>query len=256
MTSASRTPAGKRFFTDEDIEVPAVTAEQMREVDRVAMEETGPNLLQMMENAGRNLASLAFEVLGPGWEKARIVTLAGSGGNGGGGICASRHLANHGANVTLCLADPSRMSEAASFQRLIFGFTTGKETDPSRLREELPDLILDALIGYGLNRAPAARVAELIRWANQTDSPILALDIPSGVNATTGEAPGEVITPRWTMTLALPKTGLAPSNSGQLCLADIGIPAAVYCRLGLNYTSPFRDRFHLPLKVAVSSYAK
>lgn len=139
MTNPSRTPAGKRFFTDEDIEVPAVTEEQMREVDRVAMEETGPNLLQMMENAGRNLASLAFEVLGRGWEKARIVTLAGSGG------------------------------EAASFQRQIFGFTTGMETDPSRLREELPDLILDALIGYGLNRAPAGGAAELIRWANQTD---------------------------------------------------------------------------------------
>lgn len=57
----------------------------MREVDRVAMEETGPNLFQMMENAGRDLALLAIEVLGPGWNKTRVVVLAGVGGNGGGG---------------------------------------------------------------------------------------------------------------------------------------------------------------------------
>jgi len=67
---------------------------KMREVDRVAMDETGPNLFQMMENAGRNLAELAFEKIGEGWRNAKIVVLAGTGGNGGGGICAARHLAN------------------------------------------------------------------------------------------------------------------------------------------------------------------
>jgi hypothetical protein len=67
------------------MEVPAVTAEQMREVDRVAMQETGPNLFQMMENAGRNLAALSMELLGNGWQQASYLVLAGSGGNGGGG---------------------------------------------------------------------------------------------------------------------------------------------------------------------------
>jgi len=57
-----------KFFTDSGIEVPAVTEDQMREVDRIAMEETGPNLYQMMENAGRNLALQAIEVSGPNWE--------------------------------------------------------------------------------------------------------------------------------------------------------------------------------------------
>ena len=68
--------ASQKFLTDADIEVPAVTADQMREVDRIAMEETGPNVFQMMENAGRDLALLAIEVLGRGWEKAKIITLA------------------------------------------------------------------------------------------------------------------------------------------------------------------------------------
>ncbi len=94
----------KRFYTDAGIEVPAVTADEMREVDRIAMEETGPNLFQMMENVGRNLALLAIKVLGKGWEKARVVAIAGSGGNGGGGICAARHLANRSMDIKLCLA--------------------------------------------------------------------------------------------------------------------------------------------------------
>lgn len=236
-----------RFFTDSGIEVPALTADQMREVDRIAMEETGPNFFQMMENAGRNLAMLAIEVLGGGWEKAKIITLAGGGGNGGGGICASRHLANRSANVKLCLSNPNHLGEAPTFQRKIFGFTSGEEITATNLRDQHADLILDALIGYGLESAPQGPAEELIRWANQTGTPILALDLPSGVNATSGEAPGDVIRAHWTMTLALPKTGLLPRNSGQLFLADIGIPEGTYRRLGLSYTSPFGDRFHLPL---------
>lgn len=237
----------RRFFTDAGIEVPAVTAEQMREVDRIAMEETGPNLFQMMENAGRSFALLAIDVLGRGWEKAKIVTLAGGGGNGGGGICAGRHLANRDANVKLCLADPNHLGEVSSFQRRIFGLTSGTEIEATALRDQHADLILDALIGYGLKSAPEGPAAELIRWANHTRAPVLALDLPSGVNATTGQAPGEFIKARWTMTLALPKTGLLPDNSGQLFLADIGIPGETYRRLGFSYTPPFRNRFRVPL---------
>src|SRR6516164_7797569 len=108
-----------RFVTAHGIEVPAVDAAQMREVDRIAMEETGPNLFQMMENAGRNLARLAMDVLGGRWRHAKVLVLAGSGGNGGGGICAARHLANRDVSVTLCLADPSKLQGVPAFQRTI-----------------------------------------------------------------------------------------------------------------------------------------
>src|SRR5258708_38346465 len=93
------------FVADNGVEIPAINAEQMRQVDRIAMEETGPNLLQMMENAGRNLASLSMQLLGGGYKDAVVVVLAGPGGNGGGGICAARHLSNHGVDVALCLSD-------------------------------------------------------------------------------------------------------------------------------------------------------
>ncbi len=236
-----------RFFTDTGVEVPAVTAEQMREVDRIAGEETGPNLFQMMENAGRNLALLAMAVLGEKWADSRIVVLAGSGGNGGGGICAARHLANHGIDVRLCLAEPESLQDIQAFQRHIFRSTPGREIDAASLRAEPVDLILDGLIGYGLRSAPRSPVAELIRWATGTGAPVLALDVPSGLDSTTGHRPGDSIQPRWTMTLALPKTGLLPEHTGRLFLADIGIPLQTYRHLGLSYVNPFAKGFWVPL---------
>jgi NAD(P)H-hydrate epimerase len=149
--------------------------------------------------------------------------------------------------VKLCLSDPSHLGEVPTFQRKIFGFTCGEEITATNLRHQHADLILDALIGYGLESAPHGTTQELIRWTKQTGTPILALDLPSGVNATSGETLGDAIRAHWTMTLALPKTGLLPPNSGQLFLADIGIPEGTYRRLGLSYTSPFGDRFLLPL---------
>jgi NAD(P)H-hydrate epimerase len=236
------------FLTESGIAVPAVTADEMRQLDRIAMEETGPNLFQMMENAGRNLALLAIEVLGANWQTAKVVVLAGRGGNGGGGICAARHLANRRAEVVLILPDPDQLEGIQGFQHTIFRETRGREVLASRVAGERADLIVDALIGYGLQAEPRGTAAELIRWANSTAAPILALDVPSGVDATTGETPGEAIRPRWTMTLALPKTGLLRADPGALFLADIGIPEGAYRRVVPAYVPPFGDRYRVPLR--------
>jgi NAD(P)H-hydrate epimerase len=150
----------RHFVADTGVHVPAVSSEQMRELDRIATSETGPSLLQMMENAGRSLALLAIELMGPRWHRARVLILAGSGGNGGGGICAGRHLANHGVPVSLCLSDPDHLSEAAAVQRKIFRSTTGKEIEIVDINRLEPDLILDALIGYGLASAPRGTTAD------------------------------------------------------------------------------------------------
>ena len=238
----------KSFVSDAGVEVPAVSAAQMREVDRIATEESGPNLFQMMENAGRNLASLSIQLLTPVWHDALVVVLAGPGGNGGGGICAARHLANHGAKVWLCLADAEHLDSVPAYQRKVFASTPGTEVDSKQLIDTRPDLIVDALLGYSLSGAPRGRAAELIEWADATKAPILALDLPSGLDATTGNVPGAVITPRWTMTVALPKTGLLTERVGELYLADIGIPQAVYQRMKLPYRTPFDHRYRVPIK--------
>lgn len=242
-----------RFIAENGVAVPAVTAEQMRELDRIATEETGPSLLQMMENAGRNMALLAVELMASRWRTARVVVLAGGGGNGGGGICSARHLSNRGVSVSLCLAAPDGLSEAAAVQRKIFRSTEGNEVKPSELVNLESDLIIDALIGYGLKAGPHGTTAELIAWANKVNTPILSLDVPSGIEATSGRAPGEFTRPTWTMTLALPKSGLLPQNTGQLFLADIGIPVSAFRRLVPSYVSPYDKRFWVGLKYGWSA---
>ena len=231
------------FRTDDGIELPAVSAEEMREVDRVAVDEFGLGVLQMMENAGRTLAMHAVEVLPEG--AGRVAVLAGSGGNGGGGLCCARHLRNHGVGIDAVLdRPPSRLAGAAAEQ-----FRVLAESGVKPVREEdVPravggaSVIVDALIGYGLEGAPGGHVAELIALANESGGRILSLDVPSGVNATTGDIVGAAIRPERTLTLALPKAGLV-HVPGELYVADIGIPLAVYERLSIVVQPFFRGRY-------------
>jgi NAD(P)H-hydrate epimerase len=105
---------------------------------------------------------------------------------------------------------------------------------------QVPDLVLDGVIGYSLKGAPRSEAARLIRWANTQPAPVLALDAPSGVDTTTGKAFDPAVRATATMTLALPKDGLrAPgveTHVGELYLADISVPPALYTneRLGLS----------------------
>lgn len=235
------------FKTKAGIEVPAVTTNQMIEIDRIAMEETGPNLFQMMENAGRNLAELTIKTLGKSWNKSEILILAGTGGNGGGGICAARHLANRGANVSVCITDIEKLKKVPSYQLHILKSTSAKLISFKDLHKKNPDLIIDAIIGYSLSGKPKGISAEMIEWASEKLGVRISLDVPSGVNATTGEVMGTFINPDLTITLALPKTGLLPDITGDLYLADIGIPKMVYEKLGINYQSPFYEKYYLQL---------
>lgn len=242
------------FHTEDSLHVPAVSADQMRELDRIAVEETGPNLYQMMENAGRTLAEFSLQRLGASWREARILVLAGDGGNGGGGICAARHLANRGAHVQLCIAEPHHLAQVSAFQRQLFKNAGGIELDARDVDKQLrPNLVLDALIGYGLRSAPARTVAKLIEWTATTTGSVISLDVPSGLDATSGEAPGNVVKPSATITLALPKTGLRPQITGDLFLADIGIPLWVYQRVVPEYASPFGNRFLIRLLASAHS---
>jgi NAD(P)H-hydrate epimerase len=149
-------------------------------------------------------------------------------------------LANRAIDVTLVLADPNRLDGVPAFQRKVFASTPGHEVQS--VRDLRPDLIVDALIGYGLRSTPRGRTAELIAWANDSELPILALDVPSGLNATTGDAHDICIRAMTTVTLALPKTGLRTPQVGDLWLADIGIPKAAFERAGVSYADPFGER--------------
>jgi len=216
------------------LEVRAVTAVQMREVDRVAISEVRPNLYQMMENAGRNLASLCVQTLGDGWTTVPVVVLAGTGGNGGGEICAARHLANHGGDVTLVVSDPTRLTGVPAEQLALYRATGGRIVDARSLETLQPALTVDAVLGYCLEGRPRGVGADLIGWMTSGSAPVLALDVPSGVDATTGDSPGAHVRAATTMTLALPKTGLDVDAAGELWVADIGIPRGVFERSGVR----------------------
>jgi NAD(P)H-hydrate epimerase len=236
------------FWTAEGVPVPAVTAEQMREVDRIAVDEFGLGILQMMENAGRNLAANVMDMLSQ--VAGEVTVLAGGGGNGGGGLCCARHLHNRGFKVNLILdREASELRGAAADQLRILQAAGLRPVDPSQVAEAIrrADVVVDALIGYSLRGAPRGRAAELIDSCNVHAGRVLSLDVPSGLKATTGETPGLVVCPDRTLTLALPKTGLA-SLSGELYVADIGIPAEVYRPLGLSFAPFFRNRFWLSLR--------
>ena len=236
------------FRTKSGLIVPAVSTDQMIEVDRIATENTGPNLFQMMENAGRNLALSAIDILGRNWKNSKIIILCGTGGNGGGGICAARHLANRNGNVKVCITNPENLKEVSSYQHKIYLSAKGLEIGINDLPNEKPDLIIDAIIGYSLKSPPRGNSLEMINWANSQHTKTLSLDVPSGVDTTTGETPGKFIKADRTLTLALPKTGLLPELTGDLYLADIGIPIDVYNKIGINYNSPFGGKFIVRLE--------
>jgi NAD(P)H-hydrate epimerase len=214
--------------------VPALTTEQMRAVDRAMVEDLHIELVQMMENAGRNLADLAITRFSP----SSVTVLAGPGGNGGGGLVAARHLVNRGSEVQVVLAAPDRLTPVPAHQADILaqmGVSTASRPAPA-------DLVIDALIGYSLRGDPAGTAAELITWANDQAAPILALDTPSGLDLTTGAVGTPAIWATATLTLALPKVGLlnAP-NVGELYLADISVPSLVYQRMGIAVPALFRQ---------------
>ncbi len=213
-------------------ELPHLTRDQMVEVDRLMIEEAGITLVQMMENAGRSLAAFVIDRFRP----SRVVVLAGRGGNGGGGLVAARHLANRGVAVKVVLsADPADFDGVPSRQLRALSSTAAElAAEPTGT----PDLIIDALIGYSLAGAPRGRALRLIEWANCAGAPIVSLDVPSGVDSTSGLTPGAVIEATAVLTLALPKLALANRElAGEAHLADISVPPGLYRQLGLDVPS-------------------
>jgi len=203
----------------------------------------------MMENAGRNLAENVIDMLDSA--RGEVTVLAGAGGNGGGGLCCARHLHNRGFKVWVVLdKDPRMLREAAANQLDILQAAGLQPADPTEASELMrrSQIVVDALIGYSLRGAPRGRAAELIDLCNQHAARVLSLDVPTGLDATTGATPGLVVCPERTLTLALPKTGLR-HVPGELYLADIGIPLEVYHRLGLSFKPPFEKGYWIHLVV-------
>ncbi|MFN0219714.1 MAG: NAD(P)H-hydrate dehydratase [Hyphomicrobium sp.] len=202
-----------------------LTTREMSDADRLAV-AGGVSSLTLMECAGAAVAEAASALAPSG---ARVLVVAGPGNNGGDGFVAARRLAAGGYRVTVALvgrAEGLRGDAAYMFQQW-----TGTTRSASPDLAADADLILDALFGAGLSRPPDGRAADMISAINACGRPILAVDVPSGLDGSTGAAAGAVVQATRTVTFFRKKPGhlLLPGRAlcGDVILADIGIPETV-----------------------------
>jgi hydroxyethylthiazole kinase-like uncharacterized protein yjeF len=215
-----------------------VTAAQMRELDRRAIEEVGLPSLVLMENAGRTTYQILrreFPQLGGG-----VAVLAGPGNNGGDGLVVARYLADDGVPVVVfLLGSREKVRGDARVNLEILGHlgvevvevATEADLNPTVHRLARTALIVDALLGTGLDKPVQGLMAALIDQVNLLRAPVLAVDIPSGLSADTGEVLGVAPACQVTVTFGWPKIGqVLPDGRdyvGRLYRVDLGIPPAL-----------------------------
>jgi hydroxyethylthiazole kinase-like uncharacterized protein yjeF len=216
-----------------------LTSDEVARLDAAAV-DCGVSVLQLMEVAGWQVARCVWRHLGGA---APVSVIAGYGNNGGDGLVAARHLATWGCGVqVLVLATESRVTGIVSGHVLSArscGVDVIIDADPGAVRVAVgrSELILDALLGTGLRSAPREPHAGAIRAINESDIAVLSVDVPSGLDATTGEAFDPSVRATLTCTLTAMKQGLrqgdGPRQAGEIWVADIGMPAVAWSRAGL-----------------------
>lgn len=213
-----------------------VSVKEIREIDSMAIEVLGIPGVVLMENAGREIHQVAVEMLGePGSQK--ITILCGKGNNGGDGFVAGRHLLNSGYSVDIFLIGKSdEVRGDAGINMNILkrsGFPileVREEGDISKIESSISasSLIIDALLGTGVKGSPEGVLAKIIKTINESSRPILSVDVPSGIDADTGEVLGVAVKATKTVTFVSAKKGLLLSPAmdfvGEIIVADIGIP--------------------------------
>lgn len=209
-------------------------ADAVRELDRRAIQDYGVPGVVLMENAGRGAAELARQMLGN--SRGPVVILAGRGNNGGDGYVVARHLANSGIVTRTFLLSPVQKITGDARVNLDIIIRMGLpvtavhlERDSGLLADALNEavLVVDALLGTGARgevREPFRRAIELI---NESGKPVLAVDLPSGLDADTGEVRGVAVKATATATFLCPKLGLTrnagPELAGRVVVVDIGV---------------------------------
>src|SRR3989454_543285 len=244
-----------------------VTAAEMRELDRAAIETRNIPSLRLMENAGKAVVEEMERFFGPLRGKA-VTIVAGKGQNGGDGLVTARLLRQRRCQArVVLLASPSALTGDAATNLKKFERARGRclavET-PAQLTSILnpllqdSDLVVDAIFGTGLNAPVQGLSATAITLMNASRKPIVAIDLPSGLDGDTGAVLGTAITATLTVTLARPKRGLylgaGPDHAGAIRVADIGIPpdiiAAAKIPVALLEASDIRAWLPLPPRTA------
>jgi len=213
--------------------LPRLTSAQVRELDRLAAERFGVGTGWLMEAAG--------------WQAARMcdrptAVVCGVGNNAGDGLAAARHLHRWGRLACVCCVDSARLHGDARAE--LGALERSGVTVLDEIRLARAEMVLDALFGTGLNRPPAGRFAEWIDAVNGSGLPVVAVDVPSGLDADSGVAYSPCVRATSTVTFTLPKAGLlvadGPRLSGRVLIADIGVPDEAMRAIGIEPRSLFR----------------
>ena len=220
---------------------PVLSREAVRELDRRAIEEYGIPSLLLMENAGRACADEALAVLGER-TGSRVIVLCGPGNNGGDGLVIARTLWNHGvAARVFCVGPLAKLDESSEdvrtnarlwrgLGRRIHAIETVEAVETLRAELAEAELVVDALFGTGLVRPLREPWAAAVRSVNACGRPVLAVDLPSGLDANTGAVLGEAVHADTTVTFVARKPGFTrdagPEHCGRVVVAEIGIPRA------------------------------
>jgi len=220
--------------------------EGVRAVDRAAIEEYGIPGMVLMENAARGLADHAVAMMAnladQAPEHARPVALiiCGSGNNGGDGYALARHLHNRDEQVLIAPLDEPKAGTDAWINREICRRMNLPQIDLDGLfaMADLGDigLIVDAIFGTGLDKPVSGKAARVIEWINARKRPVLAVDVPSGLDCNSGRVLGKAVRAMKTVTFVGLKTGFigldAQSLLGEVVVADIGAPIELLERFG------------------------
>ncbi len=211
-----------------------VSTKEMRELDRRTIEEFGTHGDVLMERAGQGVAQIALDILDARMGNS-VLLIAGTGNNGGDVFAAAAFLAEMDVNAVVWICGSKRKIKGDAeyhlkkmIRRGIHPVEVKKDEDLDL--DEIPTVIVDGLLGTGAKGAPRGFMKEMIDFINEEAhrSFILAIDIPSGIDADTGMAEGNAVRANLTATMGLPKTGLIRSESlpyvGNIEVVDIGIP--------------------------------
>ncbi len=222
-----------------------ISSSEMAQIDELAVlavTKYNISLLQMMEHAGWNTAKLAQPLIKDG---STVHILAGKGNNGGGGLCAARHLHNRGYDMSVHLAYEEGNGVSVRHHLKTLWEMNVPVTQWNGESNSADDLIIDALLGYNIKGDPRPPIDKMIKWANNTGNRVLSLDIPSGLNPDTGKPGDPCIKATATLTLALPKLGFKEETAkeylGWLHLGDLGVPVELYRELGINVGNLFKN---------------
>jgi NAD(P)H-hydrate epimerase len=207
-----------------------VSKQKMIELDEKMIHEYGISLESMMEQAGKAFAFLAMELYP---NAKRFCIFAGSGNNGGGGLVAARYLSENGMYVRVVLTSVKIKKVPQTQLEKIKKTNIDILDDNEDLVLEDIDVVLDALLGYNIKGEPKGVVAQLVTRLRNFTTPVVSLDVPSGLDPDMGVLyKQKTIKAEATLAIAYPKAGLLKNKSeeytGEIYVADIGVPHEWY----------------------------